>query len=59
LEDGGFGDIIERMKRDPEFEKAVDVIGVHYPGTISPKSAINTAKPLWASEGFPLYTFFC
>jgi len=51
LLDGGFDDIVKRIKQDPEFERAVDIIGVHYPGTISPNSAIETGKQLWASEG--------
>ncbi|ESO86134.1 hypothetical protein LOTGIDRAFT_195251 [Lottia gigantea] len=36
----------------PEFNKAVYGIGIHYPGTKSSVSAVDTGKPLWSSEDF-------
>jgi len=40
---------------DPELAAAVDVIGAHYPGTVSTPQAKETGKKLWASEDMSTY----
>ncbi|CAG5123059.1 unnamed protein product [Candidula unifasciata] len=35
-----------------EVTAAVDALGVHYPGVLSPDSAINSGKQLWSSEDY-------
>lgn len=46
--------VTDDMNKDPEFRKAVSVIGVHYPhvlkGATVPESALKSGKPLWVSE---------
>ncbi|KAB0342867.1 hypothetical protein FD754_019793 [Muntiacus muntjak] len=37
---------------DPELLKVIDVIGAHYPGTLTVKDARLTKKKLWSSEDF-------
>ncbi|XP_065844131.1 galactocerebrosidase-like [Oscarella lobularis] len=49
--DGSWG-IASDIMKDPELAKAVDAIGAHYPGTYSSAAALETGKPLWASEDF-------
>ena len=48
---------IADIKKDPEFGKAVDVVGVHYPRekgqVIVPEAAKQSGKPLWSSEDGP------
>ncbi|XP_063295997.1 galactocerebrosidase isoform X1 [Pelobates fuscus] len=43
------------MLHDSELLRVVDVIGAHYPGTLTVKSAIDTGKKLWASEDYSTY----
>ncbi len=38
------------MLADPEFAAAIHAIGVHYPHSIGSPLALQTGKPLWASE---------
>ncbi|KAL4231126.1 hypothetical protein ACF0H5_008709 [Mactra antiquata] len=40
---------------DPELDAAVYAIGSHYPGTLSTKQAVETGKPLWASEDYSTF----
>ncbi|XP_043328642.1 galactocerebrosidase isoform X2 [Cervus canadensis] len=40
------------MLLDPELLKVIDVIGAHYPGTLTVKDARLTKKKLWSSEDF-------
>lgn len=46
--------IADKFKADPALRDAVDVIGVHSPnvieGATTPASALQSGKPLWASE---------
>jgi Glycosyl hydrolase family 59 len=50
--------IIGDMDRDPELERAVDVVSVHYPRVngklTTPEAAKESGKPLWSSEDQPL-----
>jgi hypothetical protein len=50
--DGGWG-IVDDMASNPSLHAAVDVVGVHYPGT-PPASAYALNKTLWASEMWDL-----
>ncbi|KAL8570404.1 hypothetical protein ACOMHN_035822 [Nucella lapillus] len=47
--------IAEDILADPALAKAVDFVGCHYPGTLSTKDALDTGKPLWASEDFSTF----
>ncbi|XP_045189275.2 galactocerebrosidase-like isoform X2 [Mercenaria mercenaria] len=47
--------ISEDILKDPELAAAVEYIGSHYPGTITTKEAIQTGKPLWASEDYSTF----
>jgi len=49
--DQGWG-IANDMLKSPALMEAVSVIGVHYPGTYSTSQALQTNKPLWASEDY-------
>uniref|UniRef100_A0A671XGY7 Galactocerebrosidase n=1 Tax=Sparus aurata TaxID=8175 RepID=A0A671XGY7_SPAAU len=40
---------------DPELSSAVDVIGAHYPGTVTVKDAVKTQKKLWSSEDYSTF----
>ncbi|XP_068608563.1 galactocerebrosidase [Brachionichthys hirsutus] len=40
---------------DPELSRAVDVIGVHYPGTNTVPDALKTQKKLWSSEDYSTF----
>jgi hypothetical protein len=42
--------LADEIKADPELGKAIDVIGVHYPGYESTPSAQACGKSLWSSE---------
>ncbi|RDD42717.1 Galactocerebrosidase [Trichoplax sp. H2] len=50
--DNHWNDIASAIQNDPELAAVVDIIGAHYPGTMSPKEASATGKPLWASEDY-------
>ena len=41
--------------RDAELAKAVGVIGLHYPGTLSGKITQETGKIIWSSEDYSTY----
>ncbi|KAI0212868.1 Galactocerebrosidase [Lamellibrachia satsuma] len=43
---------VDDFLKDPELAQAVDIIGIHYPGSYSPGTALRTDRPLWASEDF-------
>ncbi|XP_069494036.1 galactocerebrosidase isoform X1 [Ambystoma mexicanum] len=43
------------MLHDPELLRVVDVIGAHYPGTITVPDAIMTGKKLWSSEDYSTF----
>ncbi|MHB1000837.1 MAG: discoidin domain-containing protein [Armatimonadota bacterium] len=45
--------VVNHLIDDPEFDKAIDAVGIHYPGYASPEAARNLSKPLWASEDGP------
>ncbi|XP_066484268.1 galactocerebrosidase [Tiliqua scincoides] len=40
------------MLQDSELREVVDIIGAHYPGTITTHDALSTGKKLWASEDY-------
>ncbi|CAG2224562.1 GALC [Mytilus edulis] len=52
--DGGWG-IVNDINNDSDLAKAIDYIGVHYPGTESVMSAIQTGKQLWSSEDYSTF----
>ncbi|XP_052102163.1 galactocerebrosidase-like isoform X2 [Mytilus californianus] len=52
--DGGWG-IVNDINNDSDLAKAIDFIGVHYPGTESVMSAIQTGKQLWSSEDYSTF----
>ncbi|XP_056620631.1 galactocerebrosidase [Triplophysa dalaica] len=43
------------MAKDPYLNDAVEVIGVHYPGTNTVKEALWTQKKLWSSEDYSTF----
>ncbi|KAI2651722.1 Galactocerebrosidase [Labeo rohita] len=43
------------MLEDPYLNDAVEVLGVHYPGTITVKEALLTEKKLWSSEDYSTF----
>nr|XP_039272955.1 galactocerebrosidase-like [Styela clava] len=47
--------IAQAILNDSELSNAVEIIGTHYPGTISTSKAIQTQKKLWASEDYSTY----
>lgn len=47
--------IVESLHEDSQLFRDVAIIGVHYPGTKSPKEAKELKKPLWASEDWSTY----
>jgi len=52
-DEAGYG-VMDQLKADPDFMKAVDVVGIHYPCSAlrcTPNAdAIESGKKLWASE---------
>ncbi|XP_060773967.1 galactocerebrosidase [Neoarius graeffei] len=40
---------------DPYLNDAVEIIGVHYPGTMTIKEALLTGKKLWSSEDYSTF----
>jgi O-glycosyl hydrolase len=46
-------DIAKDILRDPKLSDSIQAIGAHYPGYQSPPEALQTGKPLWASEDGP------
>jgi len=53
--DDNFMPISEAILKDPALGDAVEIVGAHYPGTISGESAQKTKKALWASEDYSTY----
>ncbi|KAK3542420.1 hypothetical protein QTP86_025920 [Hemibagrus guttatus] len=51
----GNWDISSAMLVDPYLNDAVEVIGVHYPGTTTVKEALLTGKKLWSSEDYSTF----
>ncbi|XP_072130612.1 galactocerebrosidase isoform X1 [Mobula birostris] len=49
--DGNWG-IADDLIVDPYLSDAVEIIGAHYPGTISSSNARKTGKKLWSSEDY-------
>ncbi|KTG03056.1 hypothetical protein cypCar_00038457 [Cyprinus carpio] len=47
--------IAAAMLDDPYLNDAVEVIGVHYPGTKTVKEALLTEKKLWSSEDYSTF----
>lgn len=48
--------VLKRVESDPELDKAVDVIGVHYPAEfpgIAPAAVRESARRFWSSEDQP------
>ncbi|XP_069806054.1 galactocerebrosidase isoform X1 [Dendropsophus ebraccatus] len=44
-----------QMLRDTELLRVVDVIGAHYPGTITVQDAVSTGRKLWSSEDYSTF----
>ncbi|KAI5090766.1 galactocerebrosidase precursor, partial [Silurus meridionalis] len=51
----GNWDISSAMLVDSYLNDAVEVIGVHYPGTTTTREALLTGKKLWSSEDYSTY----
>lgn len=51
----GNWDISVAMSLDPPLYGAVDIIGVHYPGTKTVPQALWTQKTLWSSEDYSTF----
>ncbi len=49
----GKWDIVNEFRQDDELNKAVQVVGAHYPGYQSTAAAKLCGKPLWSSEDNP------
>ncbi|XP_064598914.1 galactocerebrosidase-like [Liolophura sinensis] len=47
--------IADDIVKHPDLSDVVDVIGVHYPGTVSTSAAVQTGKQLWASEDYSTF----
>ncbi|XP_018418855.1 PREDICTED: galactocerebrosidase [Nanorana parkeri] len=47
--------IAYQMVRDTELLRVIDVIGAHYPGTVTVSDAISTGKKLWSSEDYSTF----
>ncbi|XP_074641487.1 galactocerebrosidase-like [Tubulanus polymorphus] len=53
--DGNFGEVTADCLKDPKFNQSTQIIGVHYPGTLSTPDAQKTGKPLWSSEDYSTF----
>ena len=53
--DDSFVTISFAILADRELANAIDVIGAHYPGTVSTKRAVETGKQLWSSEDYSTF----
>ncbi|KAG9481760.1 hypothetical protein GDO78_010797 [Eleutherodactylus coqui] len=51
----GNWEIASEMVIDPYLYDAVQIIGAHYPGTLTVEDAISTGKQLWASEDYSTF----
>uniref|UniRef100_A0A671XER0 Galactocerebrosidase n=1 Tax=Sparus aurata TaxID=8175 RepID=A0A671XER0_SPAAU len=47
--------IANSMIVDPYLNDSVEVIGAHYPGTVTVKDAVKTQKKLWSSEDYSTF----
>ncbi|XP_028250515.1 galactocerebrosidase isoform X2 [Parambassis ranga] len=47
--------IANSMLIDPNLNESVEVIGAHYPGTITVQNALKTQKQLWSSEDYSTF----
>ncbi|GAA6069452.1 galactocerebrosidase, partial [Tachysurus ichikawai] len=47
--------ITHSVHQDPELRNAVDVLGAHYPGTVTVPEALTLQKQLWSSEDFSTF----
>jgi galactosylceramidase len=47
--------VSDDVLRNPTFAAAVDIIGCHYPGTLTSDASIKTNKPLWSSEDYSTF----
>ncbi|XP_070540042.1 galactocerebrosidase-like [Ptychodera flava] len=52
--DAGWGIVVD-LNKQPDFNKTVDYVGAHYPGTKTVADALKTNKPLWASEDYSTF----
>lgn len=41
--------------KNPQFAEAVDIIGCHYPGTLTTEDSLKTGKRLWSSEDYSTF----
>nr|XP_005990152.2 PREDICTED: galactocerebrosidase isoform X2 [Latimeria chalumnae] len=51
----GNWEIAKAMLLDPYLTEAVQIIGAHYPGTLTVNDALKTGKKLWASEDYSTF----
>ncbi|XP_071392189.1 galactocerebrosidase isoform X2 [Centroberyx affinis] len=47
--------VANTMNVDPYLNDAVEVVGAHYPGTITVMEALKTQKKLWSSEDYSTF----
>ncbi|XP_073322287.1 galactocerebrosidase isoform X2 [Pagrus major] len=47
--------IASSMIVDPYLNDSVEVVGAHYPGTVTVKQAVKTQKKLWSSEDYSTF----
>ncbi|XP_060736458.1 galactocerebrosidase [Tachysurus vachellii] len=47
--------ITHSVHQDPELRNAVDVLGAHYPGTVTVPEALTLQKQLWSSEDYSTF----
>ncbi|KAK3611679.1 hypothetical protein CHS0354_012049 [Potamilus streckersoni] len=53
--DGNWTPVSKDIHKDAELAAAIDIIGVHYPGTKTVVDAVATGKQLWASEDYSTF----
>ncbi|KAL3863083.1 hypothetical protein ACJMK2_004859 [Sinanodonta woodiana] len=53
--DGNWTPVSTDILKDAELASAIDIIGVHYPGTNTIADAVATGKQLWASEDYSTF----
>ena len=47
--------VSDNILNDRSFTAAVDIVGCHYPGTMTTAASVKTGKPLWSSEDYSTY----
>ncbi|XP_002734950.1 galactocerebrosidase-like [Saccoglossus kowalevskii] len=47
--------IVDDLLKDKVFFNTVDIVGVHYTGTLTVPDALKTNKPLWSSEDYSTF----